>query len=510
MKYRKIILATILIAGFVLRLCTLIQLSSTTFFNPALMDKHDQRTFHLWAQSILKHPVHVDGDAFYMAPLYAYFLALLYAVSGGSIFFAGLMQAIVDTIAIYLLYRIGRTIKDENTGIIAAGLYAFYQTMVLYSVTILSDGLITFLNIFFIFSLYRALEKKNRLSWILCGIVFGLAALAKPTILAFIPFIIVGLLLWPEKILIDHQKTTKKSFQITMAILFAGLACTLIILPASLRNLAVSGKFVLICTNGPVNWQIGNSSDSTGLFYYPSGHLLHPASIDFWKLLIKKTLLFFNSYEWPQNLSIYIARELIPALKFAFVKFGLIVPLGVVGLFLAARKKKNFLFVSFTIVQIMWVIMFFITERYRFPAVACLTVFTGFLITQVIDEIRTKKIVLPFVKLAIAGLWGYIFGWTPGQLFNDMYWKIFAKLSKTNIVYNLQTNNNRLAEKIASDYKKLLPQDPDSHFFLACVYAQKGIMDKAEQELTRTLELNPEHELARKFLDEIRKKTLSR
>ncbi|HOK80178.1 MAG TPA: glycosyltransferase family 39 protein [bacterium] len=505
MKYRKIILSIILIAGFAIRLCALIQLSSTSFFNPALMDKHDQKTFHLWAQSILKHPVYVNGDAFYMAPLYAYFLALLYAVSGGSIFFAGLIQAIVDTVAIYLLYRIGRTIKDEYTGIIAAGLYAFYQTVVLYSVTILSDGLITFLNILFIFSLYKALENKNRLSWILCGIVFGLAALAKPTILAFVPFIIAGLLLWPDNTMVYPLKTNKKSFQIAMVLLLAGLACALTILPVSLRNLTVSNRFVLICTNGPINWQIGNSSDSTGLFCYPAGHLLSPVSIDFWKLLLKKMFLFFDSYEWPQNLSIYIAKQLIPVLKFAFVRFGLIVPLGVVGLFLAARKRKNFLFVSFTIVQIMWVIMFFITERYRFPAVACLTVCAGFLVTQTIDEIKTKKIVLPFVRIAIAGLWGYIFAWTPGQVFNDMYWKIFAKLSKTNIVYNLQTGNNQLAEKIATDYKKLLPQDPDSHFFLACVYAQKGKMDEAERELISTLELEPEHRLAKRFLEEIRK-----
>ncbi|MCM8825665.1 MAG: hypothetical protein NC937_05960, partial [Candidatus Omnitrophica bacterium] len=56
----------------------------------------------------------------------------------------------------------------------------------------------------------------------------------------------------------------------------------------------------------------------------------------------------------------------------------------------------------------------------------------------------------------------------------------------------------------AKDYEKLLPQDPDSHFFLACVYAQKGNMNDAEKELVKTLKLKPDHHYAREFLDEIR------
>ncbi|MCX7705925.1 MAG: glycosyltransferase family 39 protein [bacterium] len=504
---RKIVISTILVLGFLLRLFTLIQLSSTPFYNPVLMDKHDQKTFHSWAQSIMKHPVYVDGDAFYMAPLYAYFLALLYTISGSSIFFAGFFQALMDTLTIFIIYLLGKKVKDEETGIIAAFLYAFYQTIILYSVTILSDGLITFLNILFIFTLYIALEKKKFVAWFLCGIVFGFAALAKPTILAFVPFIIVGLWLWPYKEIIIPCSSETRLVQLFKVLLLGGMGCAMIILPVTLRNFAVSGKLVLICTNGPVNWQIGNSSDSTGLFFYPQGNLLHPTQLDFWILLFRKFILFFNSYEWPQNLSIYIARDIIPALKFGFVKFGFITSLGVIGILLAAKNRKNFLFVSFTIVQIMWVILFFITDRYRFPAVACLTVTAAFLIRYVMEELRNKKLIKPLSLLFLAGLWAYIFGWRPGPSFEDMYRRIFAKLSKANIVYNLQTKNNTLAEKIAKDYEKILPYDPDSHFFLACVYAQKGEIENAEKQLSITLEINPDHILAKEFLSQLRKKS---
>ncbi|MCM8816146.1 MAG: glycosyltransferase family 39 protein [Candidatus Omnitrophica bacterium] len=505
MKKKTIILG-IIVVGFLLRFFTLVQLSSTAFYNPALMDKHDQKTFHLWAQSIIKNPFYVDGDAFYMAPLYAYFLALLYSLSNGSIFFVGVFQALLDTLVIFIIYLLGKKIKDEQTGIIAALLYAFYQTIILYSVTILSDGFITLLNILFIYTLYKALELKKQSLWFLCGIVLGLAALAKPTILAFIPFIIVGLYLWEEKEIVKYPKAKTKLRQIIRVLLLGGLACTIVILPVTTRNFAVSGKFVLICTNGPVNWQIGNSSDSTGLFFYPKGKLLSPGEIDFWKLLFRKFILFFNSYEWPQNLSIYVARELIPALKLGFVKFGLITSLGIIGIFIAAKQRKNFLFVSFTIVQIMWVIMFFITDRYRFPAVACMTITAGVFIKQIWDDIKNKKFIRSIGLLFFAGLWAYIFGWNPGSSFEDMYLRIFAKLSKANIVYNLQKNKTELAEKIAKDYERLLWDDPDSHFFLACVYAQKGDIKMAENQLIITLKMNPNHQLAKNFLDELRQK----
>ncbi|MCM8814782.1 MAG: glycosyltransferase family 39 protein, partial [Candidatus Omnitrophica bacterium] len=276
MRHRKIIIVAILCIGFALRISALIQLSSTALYNPVLMDKHDQKTFHLWAKSIIKHPFYVDGEAFYMAPLYAYFLAIMYAISGGSIFFSGFIQGLLDTLVIFFIYLIGRKIKDEDTGIIAAFLYAFYQTAILYSITILSDGFIVFLNILFIFVLYRAVETKKRIFWFLSGIVLGFAALAKPTIIAFIPFIITGLWLWPENKLIIPLEKKNKAQHLFKVLVLGAIGCVIVILPVTLRNLAVSGKFVLICTNGPVNWQIGNSSDSVGLFCYPKGDLLHP------------------------------------------------------------------------------------------------------------------------------------------------------------------------------------------------------------------------------------------
>ena len=62
-KFHKIyvILSCILVVGFIIRLVYLYFLKDTVYFNPLLMDKHDQKTFIIWAQQILKHPWYVDG-----------------------------------------------------------------------------------------------------------------------------------------------------------------------------------------------------------------------------------------------------------------------------------------------------------------------------------------------------------------------------------------------------------------------------------------------------------------
>ncbi|MGB9677627.1 MAG: glycosyltransferase family 39 protein, partial [Candidatus Ratteibacteria bacterium] len=177
-------------------------MKDTVYFDPYIMDKHDQKTFILWAEEILKHPFFVDGKVFYMAPFYPYFLALIYLLTGGNLFGIYLMQILLDVFLCYLIYLLGKLLINENVGILACFFCAFYKTLVVYSVSILSDNTITFLYITFITSLYVSLKKNNFNWWILTGILLGFSALAKPTIGIFLPFLLIGLILYPKENLI--------------------------------------------------------------------------------------------------------------------------------------------------------------------------------------------------------------------------------------------------------------------------------------------------------------------
>lgn len=405
---RHILLLGILLAGFILRMIYLYHFRESVYFNPFLLDKHDQKTFILWAQQILKNPWHIQGDAFYMAPFYPYFLSVLYAISNGNLLFISIIQLLLDIVTCYLVYYLGVRILDERAGLIAALLASFYRTSIVYAATILSDSMICFLYVFFIVLVYLALQKPSLARWISAGVILGLAALAKPTIAVYLPFLFAGLCFYPAKVIFPGK--IKRSFQPAVVLGLLLLVSGLVILPVTIRNFCASGRFVPISTNGPVGWRIGNSSDSIGLFFYPRGELLSPLSPAFWKLFVNKLLLFFTSYEWPQNLNVSLMEEAIPVLKAAFIKFGLIVPLGVAGLLaLFSNWKRNFIFITFTLSNVLWVVLFFITDRYRLPAVLCFSVCAGYLVVWTVEKLKAKKPLVPLALWLFAGSFAFFF-----------------------------------------------------------------------------------------------------
>lgn len=499
---KKLMLGLILLLGLTIRIVYLFFLKDTVYFDPYIMDKHDQKTFILWAEQILKHPFYVDGNVFYMAPFYPYFLSFIYFLTAGNLFGIYLIQIFMDVILCYFIYLLGSLLMDEWTGILACFFCAFYKTLVVYSISILSDNTITLLYIAFITCLYISLKKHNLKWWIITGILLGLSALAKPTIGIFLPFLLIGLILYPQEILPLKISSLKQKILVFFILVFIS---GIVILPVTIRNWYVGNVFIPICSNGPENWRIGNSSDSIGLFYYPKGYLLSPLSIDFWKLFLRKMHLFFTSYEWPQNMNVYLMEQLIPFLKFAFVRFGFVVPVGIFGLFLFFKNfKKNALFIFFTISNVLWVVLFFITDRYRLPAVCCFSVSASYLLVWSYNEIfKNKKILFPFILFLFSFIFAYIFNTKPGELLPEESKKIFGYLSTKGIEKDLKNRDLIKAYKKAIDYWKILPFDPKSNFLFAVVYYEMGYKDMAIFYLQKVLEINPEFKLAEKFLKDI-------
>lgn len=499
---KKILLCLILFSGLILRYIYLYFFKDTPYFNPYLMDGYDQKTFILWAQQILKHPWYVNGEPFYMAPFYAYFLSFLHLISKGNLFVISLIQLSLDILLCFLLYYIGKMICNEWAGIIAAFLGTFYRTSIVYAAAILSDSLIYFLYILFITLVYYSLQKPDIKRWIFTGVVLGISALAKPTIAVFLPFLIIGLYLYPEKKLLPFQ--IKEKWQPLLVFFLLLFISGIVILPVTIRNYCVSNSFIPICTNGPINWKIGNSADSLGLFHYPEGKLLSPLSIAFWKLFFKKVGIFFTSYEWPQNLNVHLMERIIPVLKFAFVKFGFIVPVGIAGLLVMFRNwKKNFIFITFTISNVLWVVLFFITDRYRLPAVGCFTICSGCFIIWCIEQLKTKKILQPLFMCFIGGVFAFFFNAGPMPLIPDVSWKGFANLSIKNIQYDLQQHNITGAHKKSLLYYRHLPYDFRSSFLLANTFFLKGKYQEAINFLQLTLKLNPDFTPAKDMLKHI-------
>lgn len=503
-KKTNIILVLILLGGFAIRLLYLFYFKDSVYFNPMLMERHDQRTFILWAQDILRHPWAVDGQVFFMAPLYPYFLAFLLFITAGNLLMVSVLQILMDVSVCLMLFYLGKKVYNERAGLLAAFMGAFYRTFIVYSAAILSDGLVLFLYILFPVMIFYSLEKPNICRWVIAGIVLGLAALAKPTIAILLPFVLVCLYLYrPEKRLTKIKNipdTCQPLAVLGLLIIVSGL----IILPITIRNYYVSGVFAPICSNGLVNWRIGNSYDSLGLYHIPEGELMSIFSAGFWRLFLEKLHMFFMSYEWPQNLNVHFLDMLIPVLRAAFFRFGFVVPVGLGGLILLCKKwKKNSLFISFIIFNVLWVVLFFITDRFRTPAVACFMVSGSVLIVWTIEKLRNSELLKPLSIWLSVALFAFFFNMPPGPLVPEVTYGVFADLSIKNIQEDISNNDLEDAFAKAESFFTMMPDDFRSNYMLATVFYRKHNLNAAIMMLNRTLELNPEFEPARVFMEDI-------
>ncbi len=497
LKSPYLYLGIILIFAFFLRLSYLLEFRQTVFFNASLMTKYDQRTFDNWAGKIVKNPWVGDGKLFYMAPGYPYFVATIYKISGNSYFAVGFIQILLDTLLLLLLFLLGKWLFNERVGLLASLFAAFYRPFIFYSVTLLSDSLILFLNILVIFIVYWALRKRDYRRvlvrwtgwrWVLVGLVMGLSALVKPTVLLFLPFLLIGLCFYPERNLNPF---------LAWGILV--LLMAMIISPATIRNWQVSDQFVPICSNGPANYKIGNSLDSIGLYIAPEKPLAPLFSKVFWKLQGNKFLLFFNSYEWPQNLNIYLLAKITRTLKLPLFGFGLVVPLGILGLFLSLNKKSLLLF-FFTLCNIIWVIAFFVTSRYRLPAVGCLILFAAFFIDWLFFKVKERKYIPVVVVLFVSFfLFSFVNNWR-GEKIGSVHLETFSFLTYKNVNNGIAEGNFPLALKRAKSLVSLLPSSPLGHELLATVYLNLGEFDLARKEVELTLKYDPEAQGAKKIL----------
>lgn len=361
----------LLAAGFLLRFFFLLQFRETPYYQAHLMDGHDQRTWVELAVLITRRPWFVDGAPFYQAPGYAYFLAAVFRLCGLRNYLAvGLVQGALDTLTGGLVMLIGRRLWNRRVALAAGFVYLFYRPFVIYAATPLSDSFILFSHVLVLFLFLRAADEPQcRRRWFLAGLGLGLATLAKPTILLFAGPALLAFLRPAGRPRVAVPAAAERPAPFS-GVLLPGLAGLLLpLLPVVLRNSLLAGRLVGLATYGPINWIIGNSADSIGLFMYPEGELLSPLTADFWRLWGRKTLFFLNAYEWPQNINLYLLSFITGLRRLPLFSFGLVVPAGLAGMFCPGGRRRLFLNL-YILAGIVSVIAFFVTSRYRLPAVA--------------------------------------------------------------------------------------------------------------------------------------------
>jgi len=505
----------IFILSFLLRLIYLLQIRSNPFFYSPIMDPlyHD-----LWAQSIAQGNW-IGDQVFFRAPFYPYFLGIIYKLFSHNYFVPRLIQHLIGSFSVILIYFLSKKLFNLKVAYLSALFASIYGIFFYFEGELLLDFLLVFFGALLVLTLLRAGENPKKSRFFFAGLAAGLFAITRPNILIFIPFV----LLW---IFLLLRLDLKKKFASSLFFL-SGLL--LLIFPVTLRNYSVERDFVLISSQGGVNFYIGNNPEANGLsaFLPPFGDdweyrdalyevqkvinkLPEPSEVSdyyfkkgidfithspqkFLSLFIKKLYLFWNSFEPSNNQDIYFFRRYSALIRILPLGFWLISPLSLLGIFLSLKRwKVLFLPLSFIFSYTFSVLLFFITSRFRLPVLPFLLIFSSFALIQVFEFIRRGS----FKKLSLALIFFLLFFFLTNSNFYRLEKGNFAQAYFS--LGNLFLKNGDF-QKSKKQYLLALKENPSlqrAHLNLGNIYFRERNYPLAEKEFLEELRFYPQQEKA--------------
>ena len=386
----------------------------------------------------------LGDEVFYLAPLYPYTMAISYRIfrsetaDGKYVYNVDIiryLQCVMGGLSCLLLYLIGLSIMGRGVGLLAGAIASVYGVYIYYDGIIMPSCLILFLHLLALLLLIIAQRRGSGLWWLISGTAIGLCAVAHGTAL----LIMMGLLLW---IWIGFPGTNNRTKLKRSALILAGFMP--IIATVTIRNYVVGKDIVLLTSNGGKNFYIGNNPRATGTFafckfkiwgsdldYYlrdikrtsndatPSGmsriiageawKFIRKQPLAETKLLARKFTMLFNAFEISISDNFYFARRYSRILSWSFIGFGVIGPIGLLGLFYQLKQwRKYFILLVFIAAQAGAFTIMFILSRYRLLFVACLILFAAKQLTWWwgrLQEKQYRRLVFSLIPLAVCVLW---------------------------------------------------------------------------------------------------------
>jgi 4-amino-4-deoxy-L-arabinose transferase-like glycosyltransferase len=331
--------------------------------------------------------------------LYPLYLAGIYAVTGYHPLVARFLQAAVGgALLCFLIYKIGRQVVNEETGLVGAGLAAVYGYFIYYNVALMTE---TFFMVLVLLTLYLGIELKENpkpIRWVGLGLALGLAALLRQTILIFIPFLLLWLF-WELK----NRGVRWWHFAIPVVVII------LMITPWTIRNYQVYREFLLLnsnagyalfASNNPnlgTDWRndvvvVPVPEELRGQNEAQLDRALTKRGIEFiladperylW-LTLDKTLEFF--WFWPSSESSRISN------LNRVLSFGLYMPFMVLGLILSVSRWRNFLpLYLFIVIHTGIHLLSWPAPRYRLSVDAVSMVFAALALLELAKHLKSWR-----------------------------------------------------------------------------------------------------------------------
>lgn len=209
----------------------------------------DETMWTTWGAQVLPSPeVRFSPLAFrliFHPPLYPYFIGWLYALFG-TLAAVKVAQAVVSSLLVPALGRVGSALFGERAGLLAAGIAAFYPELIWFSAHFWVETLFVALLWWGFERLLAADREASTRTAAVAGLLWGLAILARETVLYFLPLAALWL-------------AGRRPRGLVRAAAFLALALAAVA-PWTWRNWILYGAFVPVSTAGALNLWQGNAT----------------------------------------------------------------------------------------------------------------------------------------------------------------------------------------------------------------------------------------------------------
>lgn len=496
-----------------LRLIHVWQLRSAPFFDFTM---GDAQSYHDWGLEIAGGDW-LGRETFYQAPLYPYFLGLVYTVFGPGLLAVRLCQSVLGAVACALLAAAGRRLFSPAAGVAAGLMLAVYPPAIFFDGLIQKTSPGLFLLCLLLLLLARLVTAPGRpRAWVWPGIVLGGLVLTRENALVF-ALVLPG---W----LVLSRDAGRRRFARAAAL---ALGLGLVLVPTAARNQAVGGEFLLTTAQFGPNFHIGNNPDADGT-YRPLvfgrgdprferrdatqiaerevGAPLTPAEVsrywtgrslqyilsrpdDWLRLTGRKVLLALNAAEVADTEDQLSHADWSAPLRLTgrVWHFGLLAPLGAAGLCLTwGRRRQLRPFHLMLAAYAASLVLFAVMGRYRLPLAPMLMLFAGAGAVSAWRMVGTgwNRQAAGAVGLAAALL--VLCNW-PVLSMSDM-----RAVTALNLGTELQAAGR--FDEAVEQYRQVLALTPDdalAHSNLGTALAAQGRFEEAVGHYRRALALTP-------------------